>query len=134
MIKEMQYYKDELQERREIAQGTEKDVARQHGKGRLTARERIELLFDPGTFNEIDSLVTPRYENYVGGKSSRYGDGVITGFGLINGRHAMAASQDASVMGGSLGEELLGNVMMKDSKNMPRKRLHGALGSTFCHG
>ncbi|MCA9945926.1 MAG: methylmalonyl-CoA carboxyltransferase, partial [Anaerolineales bacterium] len=104
MIKEMQHYKDELQERRDIAQGTEKDAARQHSKGRLTARERVELLFDPGTFNEIDSLVTPRYDSYVGGKESRYGDGVITGFGLVNGRHVMVASQDASVMGGSLGE------------------------------
>ena len=104
MIKDMQYYKEELENRQDIAQGSEKDVARQHGKGRLTARERIELLFDPGTFNEIDSLVTPRYDSYVGGKTSRFGDGVITGFGLINGRHAMAASQDAAVMGGSLGE------------------------------
>ena len=104
MIKDMQYYKEDLQNRQEIAQGSEKDAARQHSKGRLTARERIELLFDSGTFNEIDSLVTPRYDSYVGGKESRYGDGVITGFGLINGRHAMAASQDAAVMGGSLGE------------------------------
>ena len=46
----------------------------------------------------------PRFESYMGGKSSRYGDGVITGFGLVNGRHVFVASQDASVMGGSLGE------------------------------
>ncbi len=104
MKKEMSYYKEGLENRREIAYGGEKDVARQHSKGRLTARERVELLFDPDTFNEIDSLVLPRYETYLGGKESRYGDGVITGFGQINGRYAMVASQDAAVMGGSLGE------------------------------
>lgn len=104
MSKDMQFYKAELEKRRDIARGTEKDAARQHGKGRLTARERIELLFDRDTFTEIDSLVVPRYDSYPGGKSSRYGDGVITGFGEINGRLAMAASQDAGVMGGSLGE------------------------------
>jgi acetyl-CoA carboxylase carboxyltransferase component len=79
-------------------------VETQHRKGRLTARERIEVLFDPGTFSEIDTLVLPRFETYMGGKGSRYGDGVITGFGQINGRHVFVASQDASVMGGSLGE------------------------------
>ncbi|HEX6383742.1 MAG TPA: acyl-CoA carboxylase subunit beta [Anaerolineae bacterium] len=100
----MDFYIQELQKRKEISNGSIKDVERQHKKGRLTARERIELLFDPGTFTEIDSLVLPRYENYMGGKASRYGDGVITGFGLINGRRAIAASQDAAVMGGSLGE------------------------------
>jgi len=67
----------------------------------LTARQRIDLLFDPGTFTE---LVTPRYDAYLGGKESGYGDGVVTGIGLINGRRAFVASQDASVMGGSLGE------------------------------
>ncbi len=104
MIKDMDFYIQELQKRKEISAGTAQDVERQHRKGRLTARERIDLLFDAGSFTEIDSLVTPRYDRYVGGKESRYGDGVITGFGLINGRHAFAASQDAAVMGGSLGE------------------------------
>jgi propionyl-CoA carboxylase beta chain len=93
-----------LREKKAVAGGSEKDIATQHGKGRLTARERVELLFDPGSFNEIDSLVIPRYESYMGGKKSRYGDGCITGFGLINGRQVFAAAQDASVMGGSLGE------------------------------
>ncbi|MCC6130657.1 MAG: acyl-CoA carboxylase subunit beta [Acidobacteria bacterium] len=93
-----------LREKKAIAGGSEKDIATQHGKGRLTARERIELLFDPDSFNEIDSLVVPRYDSYMGGKKSRYGDGCITGFGLVNGRQVFAAAQDASVMGGSLGE------------------------------
>ena len=104
MVKNMDSYIQELQNRKAISAGTAQDAERQHRKKRLTARERIELLFDAGTFTEIDSLVTPRYETYLGGKESRYGDGVITGFGLINGRHAFAASQDAAVMGGSLGE------------------------------
>ena len=93
-----------LRERKAQARGTPKEAAVQHGKGRSTARERVEMLFDPGTFHEIDALVLPRYESYMGGKQSRYGDGVVTGFGLVNGRSAVVASQDASVMGGSLGE------------------------------
>ena len=100
----METYINRLHERQAIAAGTEKEVERQHGKGRLTAQERIDHLFDPGSFNEIDTLVTPRYDQYMDGRSSRYGDGVITGFGLINGRRAFAASQNAGVMGGSLGE------------------------------
>lgn len=97
-------YVAKLRERKAIASGTAKEVEAQHGKGRLTARERLDLLFDPGSFNEIDTLVLPRTEKYLDGRASRYGDGVITGFGLINGRHVFASSQNAGVMGGSLGE------------------------------
>lgn len=104
VVKEMDFYIQELQKRKEISNGSIKEAETQHKKGRLTARERIALLFDPGSFTEIDSLVLPRYEAYMGGKASRYGDGVVTGFGHINGRYAIAASQDAAVMGGSLGE------------------------------
>jgi propionyl-CoA carboxylase beta chain len=100
----MQEYIEKLRQRKAIACGTAQDAEAQHKKGRLTARERIDLLFDPGTFEEIDTLVVPRYDMYPGGKRSRYGDGVVTGFGLINGRRAFVAAQDASVMGGSLGE------------------------------
>ncbi len=101
---EMDDFVQKLRERKAIADGTAKDAEAQHKKGRLTARERINLLFDPDSFNEIDTLVLPRYESYMGGKSSRYGDGVITGYGLVGGRQVFAAAQDASVMGGSLGE------------------------------
>lgn len=104
MAKDMQDYVNELNRRKELARTTPKEAEIQHKKSRLTARERIALLFDPGTFSEIDSLVTPRFDSYMGGKSSRYGDGVVTGFGLINGRHAFVAAQDYAVMGGSLGE------------------------------
>ena len=102
MIKDMESYLQDLHARRTLGAGTAKDVATQHGKHRLTARERIDLLFDPGTFTEIDTLVLPRHESYPGGKGSRPGDGVITGFGLVNGRRVFASSQDAAVMGGSL--------------------------------
>ena len=104
MAKDMEAYLQDLYARRALAAGTEKDAAAQHGKNRLTARERLDLLFDPDTFTEIDTLVLPRHETYPGGKSSRLGDGVVTGFGLVNGRRVFAASQDAAVMGGSLGE------------------------------
>lgn len=104
MNRDMVFYKKDLRQRQVLAQGTAKEAGQQHAKGRLTARERIDLLFDPGTFQEIDTLVLPRYESYLGGKDSRYGDGVVVGFGLINGRNAIVASQDAAVMGGSLGE------------------------------
>ncbi len=104
MAKEMQEYVQDLRARKQVTLGTEAEVEKQHKKGRLTARERINLLFDPGTFEEIDTLVMPRYESYLGGKSSKYGDGVVTGYGLVNGRHVFMAAQDVSVMGGSLGE------------------------------
>ncbi|MCC6955247.1 MAG: methylmalonyl-CoA carboxyltransferase, partial [Anaerolineales bacterium] len=104
MKHEMEHYIEGLRSRKQIAAGTSAEAEAQHNKGRLTARERIDLLFDAGTFEEIDTLVLPRQEVYLGGKKSRYGDGVLTGFGRINGRLACVASQDAAVMGGSLGE------------------------------
>ncbi|HTP09834.1 MAG TPA: carboxyl transferase domain-containing protein, partial [Anaerolineae bacterium] len=100
----MERHINKLRDKRKQAAGSTKDADAQHAKRRLTARERIDVLFDPGTFTEIDTLVLPRYESYMGGKGSRLGDGVITGFGLIDGRHVFVAAQDASVMGGSLGE------------------------------
>jgi propionyl-CoA carboxylase beta chain len=101
---QMEDYIQRLRERKAVAAGSAKDLEAQHKKGRLTSRERIALLFDPDSFNEIDTLVTPRYDAYMGGKTSRYGDGVVTGFGMVNGRRVFAAAQDTSVMGGSLGE------------------------------
>ncbi|MFN8443176.1 MAG: acyl-CoA carboxylase subunit beta [Caldilineaceae bacterium] len=100
----MESYIQKLRQRQAIAAGSEKEFEAQHKKGRLTARERIDLLFDPGSFNEIDTLVLPRYEKYSDGRSSRYGDGVITGYGTIQGRRVFVASQNPAVLGGSLGE------------------------------
>jgi propionyl-CoA carboxylase beta chain len=104
MTKTMEAYLHDLRQRQGVAHGTPLEAATQHEKGRLTARERVAQLFDPGTFTEMDTLTLPRHAQYPGGKTSRYGDGVITGWGLINGRHIVAAAQDAAVMGGSLGE------------------------------
>ena len=100
----MESYVKKLRDRKAIAAGTVKEADAQHKKGRLTARERVELLFDPDTFTEIDTLVLPRSETYLDGRASRYGDGVITGFGQVNGRHVYVASQNAGVMGRSLGD------------------------------
>ncbi len=104
MTESYETYIKDLQERKGITHNTPQEVEAQHKKNRLTARERLSILFDPDSFYEIDTLVTPRYDSYMGGKSSRYGDGVVTGFGQINGRQVMVAAQDIAVMGGSLGE------------------------------
>jgi propionyl-CoA carboxylase beta chain len=75
---------------------------KQHNRGKLTARERIALLFDEGTFEELDAFAPPASVSF--GKSTKaFGDGVITGFGKINGRQVYAFAQDFSVLGGSLG-------------------------------
>lgn len=77
---------------------------KQHSKGKLTAWERINLLFDKGTFEEIDAYVVPAVQNVEFGKIEKiYGDGVIVGHGKINGRLVFAYAQDFTIMGGSLG-------------------------------
>ena len=75
---------------------------KQHNRGKLTARERIEFLFDEGTFEEVDAY-SPSATTSFGKTVRSYGDGVITGFGNINGRQVFAYSQDFNVQGGSLG-------------------------------
>jgi acetyl-CoA carboxylase carboxyltransferase component len=81
----------------------EASVRKQHDKGKLTARERIALLFDPGTFDEIDQFVLPADATGFGKVTNQYGDGVIIGHGKISGRIAFVYAQDFTVMGGSLG-------------------------------
>ncbi|GAB2885503.1 acyl-CoA carboxylase subunit beta [Nocardioides pacificus] len=84
--------------------GSAKAIEKQHAKGRKTARERIELLFDEGSFVELDELA--RHRSTAFGLQDRrpYGDGVITGYGTIDGRQVCVFSQDFTVFGGSLGE------------------------------
>jgi propionyl-CoA carboxylase beta chain len=84
--------------------GSAKAIEKQHAKGRKTARERIEILFDEGSFVELDELA--RHRSTAFGLEARrpYGDGVITGYGTINGRQACVFSQDFTIFGGSLGE------------------------------
>src|ERR1700741_2274198 len=93
-----------LEEKREAARagGGEKRHAAQHKKGKLTARERIELLLDEGSFEEFDMFVEPRTNDFDTGEQKIPGDGVITGWGSINGRVVFVFSKDFTVFGGSL--------------------------------
>lgn len=77
-------------------------IEAQHGKGKLTARERLNLLLDPGTFRELDMFVTHRCQNFGLEKQRIPGDGVVTGHGLVHGRPVYVFSQDFTVFGGSL--------------------------------
>lgn len=84
--------------------GGEARVDAQHKKGRLTARERVELLLDKGSFREIDAFVTHRTSDFNLDEQKYLGDSVVTGWGTINGRLVYIFSQDFTVFGGSLGE------------------------------
>jgi len=84
--------------------GGEDRIDKQHGKGKLTARERIELLVDPNSFEEFDMFVTHRSSDFGLEKQKPLGDGVVTGCGKINGRLVYIFSQDFTVFGGSLSE------------------------------
>jgi propionyl-CoA carboxylase beta subunit len=93
----------DLERRAELGGGQER-VARQHAAGKLTARERIDLLFDPGTFEEVDKLVTHRCTDFGMAAQVVPGDGVVAGHGLVDGRQVCAFAQDFTVFGGSLSE------------------------------
>jgi methylmalonyl-CoA decarboxylase alpha subunit len=84
--------------------GGAKRIEKQHAKGKLTARERINLLFDEGTFVELDAFVTHRCANFDMEKVDAPGEGVVTGYGMVDGRLVYAFAQDFTVVGGSLGE------------------------------
>lgn len=84
--------------------GGQKRIDEQHAKGKLTARERIELLLDEGSFNEIDQFVVHQCEEFGMSKRKIPGDGVVTGYGTVGGRLVYVFSQDFTVFGGSLGE------------------------------
>ena len=84
--------------------GSEQAVAKQHERGKLTARERVELLLDPGSFTEFDEHARHRATDFGIAATRPYGDGVVTGFGTVDGRPVCVFSQDFTVFGGSLGE------------------------------
>ncbi|MFM8849574.1 MAG: acyl-CoA carboxylase subunit beta [Cytophagales bacterium] len=84
--------------------GGEKRVAQQHAKGKLTARERVQLLLDDGSFEELDKFVTHRAKDFGLDKEHYLGDGVVTGYGTVQGRLVYVFSQDFTVFGGSLSE------------------------------
>ncbi|HXP21942.1 MAG TPA: acyl-CoA carboxylase subunit beta [Streptosporangiaceae bacterium] len=87
-----------------IHAGSQRAVERQHAKGKMTARERIDGLLDPGSFTEFDQLARHRATDFGVGANRPYGDGVVTGFGTVDGRGVCVFSQDFTVFGGSLGE------------------------------
>jgi propionyl-CoA carboxylase beta chain len=97
---------DQLEERRASARlgGGEKRIAAQHSKGKLTARERIDVLLDEGSFEEFDMYVAHRATDFGMAAQKFPGDGVVTGWGTINGRLVYVFSQDFTVLGGSLSE------------------------------
>ncbi len=102
----MQDIDRQLAEKRAAAElgGGQRRIDAQHGKGKLTARERIELMLDPGTFEEWDMFVEHRCHDFGMEQNTIPGDGVVTGYGMINGRVVFVFSQDFTVFGGSLSE------------------------------
>lgn len=102
----MQEIVRQLREKRSAAElgGGERRISAQHAKGKLTARERIELLLDPGSFEEWDMFVEHRCIDFGMDQQSIPGDGVVTGYGMVNGRVVFIFSQDFTVFGGSLSE------------------------------
>src|SRR6201990_1638635 len=97
---------EELERRRDLARlgGGEKRIEAQHAKGRLTARERLAVLLDPGSFEEYDMFVEHNATDFGMDKQKIPGDGVVTGSGTINGRLVYVFAQDFTVFGGSLSE------------------------------
>ncbi|MHA1627223.1 MAG: acyl-CoA carboxylase subunit beta [Candidatus Asgardarchaeia archaeon] len=92
-----------IKEKAKLGGGVER-IKRQHESGKLTARERIDMLLDPGSFVELDTLVLHRSSYFGMDKRKIYGDGVVTGYGTIDGRKVFIFSHDFTVFGGSLGE------------------------------
>ncbi|HJW76856.1 MAG TPA: acyl-CoA carboxylase subunit beta [Thermoleophilia bacterium] len=101
--------RDALKKLRELKEkalkgGGEERIRRQHKAGKLTARERIELLLDPGSFVEMDRLRTHRCLDFNMEKSHPPGDGMVTGYGQVDGKHVFVFAQDFTVFGGSMSE------------------------------
>ena len=97
---------EDLQKREEQARaaGGKEAIERQHARGKLTARERLDLLLDPGSFVETDRLARHRVHGFGMERNRPYGDAVVTGYGSVDGRKVFVFSQDFTVFGGSLGE------------------------------
>src|SRR5213592_84844 len=107
---------EQLEKKREAARqgGGARRIAAQHAKGKLTARERLDLLLDEGSFEEWDMFVEHRCADFGMADNKIPGDGVVTGYGMINGRLVFVFSQDFTVFGGALSEghaEKIGKIM-----------------------
>ena len=117
--------------------GTERAIKRQHEKGKMLARERLDYLLDPGSFNEIDMLA--RHRAHEAGLTERpYTDGVVTGWGTVDGRKVFVFSQDFTVFGGALGEvfaEKIHKVMdLAESVGAPLITLNDGAGARIQEG
>ena len=129
----------DLEERRQaaISAGSERAVARQHEKGKMLARERIEYLLDDGSFHELDMLARHRAHD-VGLDERPYTDGIITGWGTVDGRKGFVASQDFTVFGGALGEvfaEKMHKIMdLAESVGAPMIGLNDGAGARIQEG
>ncbi len=129
----------DLEERRQAAlnAGPERAVARQHEKGKMLARERIEYLLDDGSFHELDMLARHRAHD-VGLDGRPYTDGIITGWGTVDGRKVFVASQDFTVFGGALGEvfaEKMHKIMdLAESVGAPMIGLNDGAGARIQEG
>jgi acetyl-CoA carboxylase carboxyltransferase component len=130
---------NDLEERRQAAlnAGTQRAVTRQHEKGKMLARERIEYLLDDGSFHELDMLARHRAHD-VGLDERPYTDGIITGWGTIDGRKVFVASQDFTVFGGALGEvfaEKMHKIMdLAESVGAPMIGLNDGAGARIQEG
>ncbi len=104
-MRSMEAIREGLEKRRKeaLSGGGQERIDKQHQEGKLSARERIDLLLDKGTFVELDRFVTHRCHDFEMEKKKFFGDGVVTGHGKINGRLVFVFSQDFTVFGGSLG-------------------------------
>jgi propionyl-CoA carboxylase beta chain len=104
---------EELEKRKRESElgGGQARIDRQHADGKLTARERIALLFDPGSFQELDQLVIHRSQDFGMDRQRVAGDGVVTGYGTIQSRLVYAFAQDFTVFGGSLSEAHAGKIV-----------------------
>src|SRR6202035_3177826 len=130
----------QLAERKEQAlhAGSEKSVERQHAKGKMTARERLDYLMDEGSFQELDMLARHRAHGMGMDDNRPYTDGVVTGFGTIDGRKVCVFSQDFTVFGGALGEvfaEKIHKVMdLANSIGVPLIGLNDGAGARIQEG
>ena len=129
----------DLERRQEEARhaGSERSVERQRSKGKMLARERIDYLLDPGSFHELDMLA--RHRAHESGIETRpYTDGVVTGWGTIDGRKVFLFSQDFTVFGGALGEvfaEKIHKVMdLANSVGAPMIGLNDGAGARIQEG
>lgn len=130
----------DLQERKQqaLTPGSQRAIDRQHQQGKMTARERIEYLLDEGSFQELDMLARHRAHGLGIEKKRPYTDGVITGFGTINGRRVCVFSQDFTVFGGALGEvfaQKIHKVMdIAESTGVPMIGLNDGAGARIQEG